>query len=510
MKECKFLNKLIRGVTLRGIFIAILINVFFAGLIFVYYTMLYAETQEAIMKSGKISAISSAEQIDKFLSTGIDTIKLASYTIDNMIRDGRSQGEIQDYLLNQSVAVVNITSGESPGLYGVINGEYLDGTGWTPSVSYVPESRPWYIEARANLGQVAVVNPYLDLDSQTIMIALSKTLCDTKSVVSMDFSMDKLQRITEEIAAQNEGEMEIILDGSYKVVAHSDKSEVGKCYLDGGNSFGTKMVKELRTIGSDSFTMRYGENEYMVHIVPVANEWMCISVVNATNALFRLRSLLMATVIAITVSVTILISLLSVTNRKNRIAAQLTENLSQAESDIREKENRIGEISRVAFSDGLTGVGSKAAFNQYIENFARGIEGDTESYAAVMVDANGLKYINDNFGHASGDKYLCGCCKAICETYKHSPVFRIGGDEFAVVLTGKDYENRAELLKEIEETFEKSYAQEDKEPWECYSAAVGMAEYREGDTGIGQVLRRADKEMYRAKEAFKKVHGRYR
>ena len=73
------------------------------------------------------------------------------------------------------------------------------------------------------------------------------------------------------------------------------------------------------------------------------------------------------------------------------------------------------------------------------------------------MDANNLKMINDNYGHGAGDEYIKGCCKILCDVFCHSPVFRIGGDEFAVILKGRDYHNRNDLMKEIKETFERIY-----------------------------------------------------
>lgn len=46
-----------------------------------------------------------------------------------------------------------------------------------------------------------------------------------------------------------------------------------------------------------------------------------------------------------------------------------------------------------------------------------------------------LDCLNDTYGHTAGDNYIKGCCKVICQIYKHSPVFRIGGDEFKITRT---------------------------------------------------------------------------
>ena len=494
------------GVKRRVVISAVLINIFFIGVICTYYLTLYSETQEDILKTGRLGAVTAASKVEQYIQTGIDTINLASYAVENMISEGRSSEEITDYLLTQSVAIVNITEGESPGLYGYMNDEYLDGTntGWDPGEDYVPTERPWYTNAVAAGGEVAVVDPYLDLDSNTIMIALTKVLSDGKSVVAMDFSMEKLQKMTELVAQNDDSDMEIVLTATYKVVAHSDPSEVGEDYARSQQSFGREIVKELEKSDSGAFRMSYDGKEYMVYAEPVADEWLCLSVTDFTQENTRLNALLMLTVLAITVAVCILAVMIAGSIRKDQTAEELQKDLSTAES--------------AAFSDALTGVGTKAAYDKLAESvWPAGVEGvggaagglcddpaKAPKIAVVMMDANGLKHINDNFGHEAGDKYLQGCCKIICNVYKHSPVFRIGGDEFVAVLTGEDFDNREALLKEIKEEFLTDYSRSGRPEWERYSAAVGMAEFEPGDTRLEEILKRADWAMYEDKDEFKK------
>lgn len=98
----------------------------------------------------------------------------------------------------------------------------------------------------------------------------------------------------------------------------------------------------------------------------------------------------------------------------------------------------------------------------------------------------------------------------VCEAYKESSVFRIGGDEFVVVVQGSDYKARHEIFDDLKESFEKSYKQSDKDPWLRFSASLGMSENASGDTTVDLVFRRADKAMYKDKKQFKLMHGSYR
>ena len=208
--------------SLRGIAISGLVILLFVGIILAYYFMLLSETRERIAKAGELNAITSAEQIDQYLSQGVVTMNLACYTLDSMIRSGKSQDELRGFLVDQSSAVLN-TDLKTTGMYGYIKGEYLDGTEWVPEEDFVPTERPWYIDARANVGRVAVVDPYIDAQTHTAMITFSKTLCDAKSVAAMDFYMDRLQQITEKISSQEHSGITIVLDRKYRVIAHSDR-----------------------------------------------------------------------------------------------------------------------------------------------------------------------------------------------------------------------------------------------------------------------------------------------
>ena len=183
----------------------------------------------------------------------------------------------------------------------------------------------------------------------------------------------------------------------------------------------------------------------------------------------------------------------------------------KAETEAREKEARIGQISKEAYRDSLTSVGSKNAYTKKIDDLNSCImKGRKIKFALVLVDINDLKKINDSYGHSSGDEYIKGCCHLICESFKHSPVFRVGGDEFVAVLQGEDYENREKLFTSLKESYQKAFTDKSVKPWLRYSAAIGMAGYTSGDSTTELIFKRADKAMYAEKMKFKAENGSYR
>ena len=109
---------------------------------------------------------------------------------------------------------------------------------------------------------------------------------------------------------------------------------------------------------------------------------------------------------------------------------------------------------------------------------------------------NDLKKVNDTLGHQAGDKHLRGACKIICDTFKRSPVFRIGGDEFAVIVRGEDYERVDRLVSDIDDQNRKAVINGG------VVVACGMSKF-EGDDSVTAVFRRADRNMYDNKVSLK-------
>lgn len=153
----------------------------------------------------------------------------------------------------------------------------------------------------------------------------------------------------------------------------------------------------------------------------------------------------------------------------------------------------------IANKDALTGIGNKYAYTRKEAEVNKEIRnGTVRPYAIVVCDLNGLKQVNDTRGHKAGDAYICEACRLICELYDHSPVYRVGGDEFAVFLRGTDYEHRDELLMELNRISDENI-QSGKA-----SVAAGMAGYEPADQEMHDTFGRADERMYDRKRQMKK------
>ena len=175
-------------------------------------------------------------------------------------------------------------------------------------------------------------------------------------------------------------------------------------------------------------------------------------------------------------------------------------NILEAEGMVEDMKSKVNRMDMIAYQDALTNVKNKAWYDKTQERINENIANNTASFAILMADVNNLKKINDHYGHERGNDFLLGACRIICTVFNHSPVFRIGGDEFVVLLENIDYRNRDKLVARLKEEFDKSALDESKEPWERYSAALGLAVYDQYiDTSMNDVFKRADDLMYKNK-----------
>ena len=157
-------------------------------------------------------------------------------------------------------------------------------------------------------------------------------------------------------------------------------------------------------------------------------------------------------------------------------------------------ESELRRISEQANVDSLTHVKNRMLYEAKAQAIDKMIQDGAElEFAIVVCDVNGLKSTNDNLGHSSGDALLQNSCQEICRVFSHSPVFRIGGDEFAVKLMGKDYTDRFSLLENLKT---KSLG-----PPPAAFFAFGCSEYKIGaDKSVKDVFDRADLQMYKDKK----------
>ena len=176
----------------------------------------------------------------------------------------------------------------------------------------------------------------------------------------------------------------------------------------------------------------------------------------------------------------------------------------RAEKKVIEEKKLIKNLNRRVFVDALTSVRNKGAFSDHIKKLQERIDqGEEFEFAIGIFDCNNLKAINDQYGHDKGDIYLKTACQLICKIFDHSPVFRIGGDEFAVILQNSDYSDREKLVEQFE-IHRKEMCDSAKNKWDEVHIAIGIAVYNQNDDSlVSDTIRRADRLMYENKRIGK-------
>ena len=220
------------------------------------------------------------------------------------------------------------------------------------------------------------------------------------------------------------------------------------------------------------------------------------------------------------------IALVLISNHITRPLRQLAvaaNQLSTGDYDVefpKETSDEVGDLTRafrtavahlkqysdnmeaLAYQDALTRVKNVAAYRIEQAAIEDAIQKGHAEFAVVMLDLNYLKETNDRYGHSAGDIVLMKVASIICRTFPLSAVYRIGGDEFTVILKDSEYELRSEKMSELEQRI-RTNNDNVKEPYMKLSVAYGLAVYDpQKDHYYEDVYRRADRKMYQMKQAI--------
>lgn len=194
--------------------------------------------------------------------------------------------------------------------------------------------------------------------------------------------------------------------------------------------------------------------------------------------------------------ITLIISMLWLIVVQNR--------LIRAKNEAKKHSMKVRELSHRVFVDALTSVLNKGGYDDYILHLKERIKKkDVVEFGICMFDCDNLKVINDKYGHEKGDVYLKTAAKAICEVFQHSPVFRIGGDEFTLILLNEDFKNRTELINLFKVNCN-TVNEQAKNDWEQIHISIGCAISELSNmASVDDVLRKADQLMYENKRKRK-------
>lgn len=187
--------------TIKKQFFTTIILVFILLFFMVSYifSSFYRHSVGIIHELGVSNLKSEATMIENYLNKSMDVLWVTADSVNFIMENGASSDEILQYLTAEAEHQTQQMDENFTGIYGYINGEYLDGIGWIPPKDYVATEREWYIAGKEAGGKSTIVQPYLDAQTNTVMFSVSQLLADGESVVSLDVALNEVQKITEEM-----------------------------------------------------------------------------------------------------------------------------------------------------------------------------------------------------------------------------------------------------------------------------------------------------------------------
>lgn len=185
---------------------------------------------------------------------------------------------------------------------------------------------------------------------------------------------------------------------------------------------------------------------------------------------------------------------------EQRDPAQLLEEISRLRGDIARLETKVEELDRLAHQDPLVPLFNRRGMLRELEMMIARHERHGTAAAMLFVDLNDLKQLNDEFGHVGGDAALVSVAeKLLAGTRVNDCVARLGGDEFCVLLDHADQKSALETAERLVDNIASEEFLFEGTPIPL-SVAIGVTLIETGDTPA-TVLARADKAMYRVKDA---------
>ena len=278
-------------------FVATIIIIFVLQAIMLVYVLgyFYKNSVSNIKDLGLSNMKSQTSMIENYLNKGCNILWFAAESVDYMMSDGDSNEKILDYLIGETAQMQSQFDENFTGIYGYLNGEYIDGSGWIPPEGYDPKSRNWYIDAIEGKGRMILSEPYVDAQTGSVIISYSQMLSDGESVISLDIILDEVQSIIEEMTMGDMG-YGFIANEEGLIVAHSNVSDVGKNYLemDEWNDLMNRVYEEK----SEEFEISIDGEKCTVFTDRPGGTWYVVIVANNEQLYHRLHVKIIAAILA--------------------------------------------------------------------------------------------------------------------------------------------------------------------------------------------------------------------
>ncbi|WP_026651806.1 sensor domain-containing diguanylate cyclase [Butyrivibrio proteoclasticus] len=324
----------------RAYLIFIFITVVGSFFTVMVFFRLYNVSKQNIINSWNTKTIQMSQRIEYYLFTPKDAVSFTAQNVEGLMDAGATNDEIKRFLEDETEVYTQLIDSNTTGVYAYCNGEYLDGSGWVSPAGYDATTRPWYIEAKNKKGEVTFVQPYVNMQTNEVMMSVSKLLKDGESVVSMDIFMDGISEIERGLVSSNTIDASMVIDKTGFVVCHSDNNENGKNYGVDGDEYQKALASRIMVAGGKTFSMKFEDGSKLVFSRPINNEWFTVVIVDEDLALKSVDYIFMQSSFVLAMILIAFLVAFSVYAKSNTEARHL-QNEINAISDIYASMTRI-------------------------------------------------------------------------------------------------------------------------------------------------------------------------
>lgn len=295
----------------------------------------YKITKDDVIVMGETTTKELSEQVQNFLMRGYETLEVTADSVEYMVSEGMSPKDIEYFLTTESNKFAERISEDFTGIYGWVNGTYVDGWGWVPDADYVPQKRIWYTMAMENKENgVTLIPPYVDAQTGNIIVSVSKVLNDGESVLALDITPYSIQDATEAMNLNGNG-YGFIVDNNGLIVTHADSSLRGASYLEMTYAVAEQQELIQRIIDTDDayFSMTIDGEDCQVFRSEVRGGWNVVLVVKSQEMFQRVRSNLFRN-ITLSLVIFVLVTYFCTSSYFNRVkAARYAEEVKKAKDE---------------------------------------------------------------------------------------------------------------------------------------------------------------------------------
>ncbi|MCR4989457.1 MAG: response regulator [Lachnospiraceae bacterium] len=305
----------------------------FATIIIIYNSLLTDYARKSIYENGQLNAGRTAEEVALYLSSATDALNISTYTIDKMLHDGEPEEAFREYLIDETKIINSSIVPNSTGLYAYIDGNFYDGLEWEPGDDFIPTERPWYKEAINHNGEIALVDPYLDLYTGEVVMTLAKSTPHNEGVVALDVTLERIQEIIESNLRDNSSTITMVVTSSGFVVGHSDPSQLGIDYSEYTDSVGSYAYRLISVNDGNFFHMTYKKHNYTVFAVEIAAGWYGISIAD-NDVIFKPLTIIMLLSISSILLIFIVFAVIMFRSGKKDVLNSRLQSLLLSSADI--------------------------------------------------------------------------------------------------------------------------------------------------------------------------------